>query len=94
VAAAPLTPVVVLQGTQGVTLEVLRDAAGTAATPAGAMATGEGGTAHGSGFQFPGGLPLAAATLVALGAIAAIVVLRRRDHELAPVTRNRTSDGS
>jgi hypothetical protein len=94
VAADTIASVVVLQGTQGVTLEVLRDAAGTPATPAGAMATGEGGTAHGSGLQLPGGLPLAAATLVALGAMAATIVLRRRDHELAPVTDQRASNGS
>lgn len=94
VAADTIASVVVLQGTQGVTLEVLRDAAGTVATPAGAMATGEGGTAHGSGLQFPGGLPLAAATVVALGALAATVVLRRRDHALAPGTEKRSTDAS
>jgi hypothetical protein len=95
VAADTIASVVVLQGTQGVTLEVLRDAAGTTSTPAGAMATGEGGTAHGSGFQFPGGLPLAAATAIALSALGATVVLRRRDHLLAPVvTEKRSTDGS
>jgi hypothetical protein len=94
VAADTIASVVVLQGTQGVTLEVLRDAAGTPSTPAGAMATGEGGTAHGSGLQFPGGLPLAAATVVALGALATTVVLRRRDHVLARVTEKRSTDVS
>jgi hypothetical protein len=94
VAADTIASVVMLQGDQGVTLEVLRDAAGTLSTPAGAMATGAGGSAHGSGLTFPGGLPLAAATLVALAAMAATIVLRRRDHALAPAAEERSADGA
>ena len=94
VAADTIASVVMLQGTNGVTLEVLRDAAGTPAAPTGAMATGEGGTAHGSAGGLPGGWPLAAATLVALAAIAATVGLRRRDRLVARAADRGTVDGS
>ena len=46
VEAGTVASIVVFSGPQGVTLEVLRDAAGAAAMPAGGMATGAGGMAH------------------------------------------------
>jgi hypothetical protein len=54
VASGTVATVVVFNGPQGVTLEVLRDAAGPAAIPDGAMATGGGGLAH----RHAGGLPI------------------------------------
>jgi hypothetical protein len=69
----PVTPgtvatVVVFNGPQGVTLEVLRDAAGPAAIPDGAMATGGGGLAH----RHAGGLPIVVWALPILIAVVAI----------------------
>jgi hypothetical protein len=67
VEAGTVATVVVFSGPQGPTLEVLRDAAGTAAVPQGAMATGGGGMAH----RGHGGMPLVLWTLPVLVAMAA-----------------------
>ncbi|HEY2303679.1 MAG TPA: DUF4397 domain-containing protein [Acidimicrobiales bacterium] len=93
VSADTVASVVVLQGGQGLTLEVLRDAAGTTAVPTGAMATGEGGTAHPSTGGLPGGLPIAAATLVALGAVVAGSSLRRRHRRPFRASAAQSADG-
>jgi hypothetical protein len=77
-----------------VTLEVLRDAAGTAAMPTGALATGFGGMAHGAAGSIPGGWPLVASTLVALGAIGTTIGLRRRDNRLALAVDQSAHDGT
>ncbi|HSS12053.1 MAG TPA: DUF4397 domain-containing protein [Acidimicrobiales bacterium] len=67
VQAGTVASVVLFSTPQGVTLEVLRDAAGPAATPAGAMRTGAGGMAHQHG-----GPPMVflalSAVLLAMGA--------------------------
>jgi hypothetical protein len=94
VTADTIASVVVLQGAQGVTLEVLRDAAGTAAMPTGALATGFGGMAHGAAGSIPGGWPLVASTLVALGAIGTTIGLRRRDNRLALAVDQSAHDGT
>jgi hypothetical protein len=46
VQAGTVASIVVFSAAKGVTLEVLRDAAGPSATPSGGMATGAGGMAH------------------------------------------------
>jgi hypothetical protein len=67
VEAGTVASVVVFSGPQGPTLEVLRDAAGTAAVPQGAMATGGGGMAH----RGHGGMPIVLVTIPVLVAMAA-----------------------
>ncbi len=75
VAPNTVASVVVVQGAQGPTFVVLRDAVGAAATPVGAMATGAGGTAHRSGSRVPAGLAWAVG--LALAAASVLVVSRR-----------------
>jgi hypothetical protein len=69
VQAGTVASIVVFSGPQGVTLEVLRDAAGAAMMPAGAMATGAGGMAHRGHAVTP------AAALVVAMLVAAVVLL-------------------
>jgi hypothetical protein len=71
VEAGTVASIVVLTGPQGVTLEVLRDAAGSSAAPTGAMATGAGGTAHHHGGAL---LPFVALVLATLAAVAALAM--------------------
>jgi hypothetical protein len=74
VQANTVASIVVLSPPQGVTIEVLRDAAGATATPVGAMATGAGGTARrGDGARTPG-----FSAIVVIVAVGLAVVATRR----------------
>jgi hypothetical protein len=94
VEAGTIATVVVYTGPQGVTLEVLRDAAGVTAVPQGAMATGGGGMAH----RGEGGLPTvvwSAPIVFALAAVGWGISRRRRRSGLAvEVVANTGSPGN
>jgi hypothetical protein len=74
VLAGTVASIVVFSGPQGVTLEVLRDAAGAAAMPAGAMKTGAGGMAHHRGHVT---IPVTALLILMLVAALLAIWLRR-----------------
>lgn len=74
VAPSTVASVVVVQGGQGPTFVVLRDAVGAATTPVGALATGAGGMAHRSA-GFPAGIPWAIGLTLAAGL--AVLAARR-----------------
>jgi hypothetical protein len=83
--------VVVFTGPSGVTLEVLRDAAGVTAVPQGAMATGGGGMAHRGGR----GVPTALWSAPILGALAAAGwAISRRRHRTNLAMEASASTGS
>ena len=78
VTAGTVASLIVLQGTNGPTLEVIKDAVGAASTPVGGMQTGAGGMALRSPGRGFGGLGLDIGLVLVLAGLIATGMLARR----------------